>query len=479
MKKALAIATFICSLVAVCRAQDRVLTYPAPDGAVLNDHFTVSVRIPGKDWQDVACYAVNVDEVRDAKHNTEVSTMAYFDFEGKVEVRVRLNDGSLESARVRPLSRGIEPALDGEFLTFSLVKPENLSIEVNGDIFHNLQLFANPVCEDIPDAHRIKKDKNLIYFGPGYHSLERGRMLIESGKTVFVAGGAFVDGTLRVKDATDVRIYGSGIVRPTRHNAPGVEISRSRNVSVEGIIVTQLPVGGSDGVSIRNVKSITHYGWGDGMNVFASNNVSYDGVFCRNSDDCTTVYATRKGYTGSCSNIRMSNSTLWADVAHPIMIGIHGNSENPDTIQGLVYSNIDILDHKEKQIDYQGCMTINGGDNNIIRDVVFEDIRVEDFREGQLLNIRIFFNPKYCSAPGQCIENVLFRNVSYNGSGENISIISGYDGSRMVKGVRFEHLTINGKLIHDDMPDKPKWYKTGDMAGIYIGEHVSDVTFVE
>lgn len=29
------------------------------------------------------------------------------------------------------------------------------------------------------------------------------------------------------------------------------------------------------------------------------------------------------------------------------------------------------------------------------------------------------------------------------------------------------------------MPGKPKWYKTGDMAGIYIGEHVSDVTFVE
>lgn len=28
------------------------------------------------------------------------------------------------------------------------------------------------------------------------------------------------------------------------------------------------------------------------MNVFASNNVLFDGVFCRNSDDCTTVYGT-------------------------------------------------------------------------------------------------------------------------------------------------------------------------------------------
>ena len=36
------------------------------------------------------------------------------------------------------------------------------------------------------------------------------------------------------------------------------------------------------------------------MNVFASNNVLFDGVFCRNSDDCTTVYATRLGFHGGC-----------------------------------------------------------------------------------------------------------------------------------------------------------------------------------
>ena len=74
--------------------------------------------------------------------------------------------------------------------------------------------------------------------------------------------------------------------------------------------------------SLKNV-----YGWGDGMNVFASNNVLFDGVFCRNSDDCTTVYGTRAGFKGGCRNITMRNSTLWADVAHPIFIGIHGNSD--------------------------------------------------------------------------------------------------------------------------------------------------------
>ena len=59
-----------------------------------------------------------------------------------------------------------------------------------------------------------------------------------------------------------------------------------------GIISIQVPVGESDRVSIRRVKVISSYGWGDGLNVFASSHVLFDGVFCRNSDDCTTVYAT-------------------------------------------------------------------------------------------------------------------------------------------------------------------------------------------
>ena len=48
-----------------------------------------------------------------------------------------------------------------------------------------------------------------------------------------------------------------------------------------------------------------------------------------------------------------------------------------------------------------------------------------------------------------------------------------------MKDIRFENLRINGTLIYDDMPDKPKWYKTADMARFFIGEHVEGVTFAE
>ena len=120
-------------------------------------------------------------------------------------------------------------------------------------------------------------------------------------------------------------------------------------------------------------------------------------------------------------------------MAHPIFIGIHGNTKNPEVLENLNYINIDILDHKEKQLDYQGCLAINAGDNNLIRNVRFENIRIEDFRQGQLVNLRIFFNEKYCTAPGRGIEDILFKDISYTGENAEVSMIIGYDKERKVK----------------------------------------------
>lgn len=258
---------FILSLVATgfCSyAQNVLRVYPAPDGVEMKNDFTVKARVPGGEWQDVPTYMVKVDEVRDARHCVEKASLSYFDFEGQVEVSVTSNAGLIQTGKVRPLSYGIEPVVEGNMMTFMLDCPRNLSVEVNGDIFHNLHLFANSLDVNNP----------------------------------------------------------------------------------------------IDGVRIKN----------------------------------------------------------------------------------------------EKQIDYQGCMAINAGDENLIRNILFEDIRIED---------------------------ITFRNVSYNGSGDEMSVIYGYSEDRKVKNIRFENLVINGQVISDDMPGKPKWYKTGDMCRFLVGEHVENIQFVK
>lgn len=436
-----------------------------------NNDFSVKVRKPGGEWKDLFEYGIKVDQVLGTGHSVQKASMAYFDFSGTVEVSVTSNKGAINKARIRPLSYGIEPKINGNTLSFSLLNPANLSVEINDDIFHNLHLFANPIEKNKPNP----KDPNVIYFEPGIHEIPNQILKVPSNKTVYLAGGAVLRGQIALDSVSNVNIQGRGIV--DQEIRLGIHIANSKNVNVEGVFASQCLAGGSDGVKITNVKTISFFGWGDGMNVMASNNVFYDLVFVRSSDDCTTVYGTRKGFKGGCKNITMQNATLWADVGHPILIGTHGNSEKPDVLENLTYRNIDILDQKEMQIDYQGCLAINVGDNNLAKNVLFENIRVEDFREGQLLNLRVYYNTKYCSAPGLGIENVVFRNIDYNGKNANLSIIAGYNEQRKIKNVIFENLKINGVLIDDEMQGKPKWYKTADMARFFIGEHVEGVSF--
>jgi hypothetical protein len=481
-------------------APARVVVCPAPAGAALNRDFVIKVRVPGGEWQPVPAYLIRVDAVIGTTHAPHASSLASFDFEGAVELAITRSRGRIEAARVRPLSYGISPAVNGDTLTFTLTRPRNLSIEVNGDLFGNLQLFANPLETERPDP----ADPNVIYFGPGLHEiaseppvgvpppslvnepagkyppsfyqgLGRRTLRVPSGKTVYLAGGAVVRGRIACEGVENVRIIGRGMVEQGERGS-GVRIANSRNVEVSGIFTPQCLTGGSQHVRITNVKCISYLGNGDGMNVISSSDVVIDGVFNRNSDDCITVYGTRGGFTGGARDITVRNSTLWADVAHPILVGTHGSTPQPEVLERLTFRNLDILDHKEPQLDYQGCLALNAGDSNLIRQVRFEDIRIEDFRQGQLVNLRVFYNRKYCTSPGRGIEDVLFRNVTYTGTRAEPSIIAGYDDARLVRNIVFENLVINGTVITDQMA-KPAWYKTSDMARIFVGEHVEGLVF--
>lgn len=452
-------------------ANSKLVTYPAPEKAELNKKFLVRVKTEQSKWKDIDVYNVKVKKSSGLKQSIENSSMTYFDFSGNVEVLITCDTEDIKDVRIRPLSNNISPVIKGNTIRFKLDKPRKLSIEVNGDIFQNLQLFANEIEKEVPKS----TDKDVIFFGPGIHEIKGEVLYVPTGKTVYLSGGAILNARVIFDKVTDARLIGRGMINQSLGS--GIKIEDSKNIQVEGVFATQCFTGGSDGVTIKNVKTMSFSQWGDGMNVISSNNVVFDDVFNRNSDDCTTVYGTRGKFVGGCKNIIMKNSVLWADVAHPILIGTHGNSSAPDTLQNLIYENIDILDHNEMQQDYQGCLSINTGDNNLVKNVIFRDIRVEDFRKGQLINLRVFFNSKYCTAPGQNIENVLFENIVYDGVNAGTSIISGYDQFRKISDITFKGLKVNGTIISDDMDGKPGYYKTSDMTGFYIGEHVENVKF--
>ena len=457
----------------------QVHTYRAPAGAPLKHDYAVYVRPrSSEEWTQIDTYMAKVNApVGNNKHAVSEISYGLFDFTGDVFVRVVTRNKKWSHVRIRPDYKGVIAHVQNDStVQFLLFQPENVSVEFDGDITSNLLLFTSKPPLSVGDARRAakKQGRAFVYYAPGLYTQDTVR--VASNTTLYLVGGSYFTGTFAIEDATNVSILGRGIARP-KSGYEGCHIYRSSHVSIDGLTVNTCPVGGSDDVTLHDVHSISHPAWGDGLNVFASSNVTYDRVFCRNSDDCTTAYATRKGFSGSARNIRMRNSTLWADVAHPIFIGIHGNSERGDTIENLVYENIDILFQSEPQVDYQGCLAINCGDNNLVRHVLFDNIRIEEIQQGCLFQVKVGYNQKYCTAPGRGVEGVTFRRIRYNGRMPYLSVIAGYDSQRKVSGVTFEQLKINGRTISDTMEGKPAWYTTTDYVPAFVGNHVEGIKF--
>jgi hypothetical protein len=457
---------------------NKLVVYPIPSGVPTNSSYSVKARTPGGEWQTVPVYRARAKQIDANTGSGPVfnSSVATFDFKGTVEVAVTSSKGTIGTARIRPLSYDTQFTVDGATVTFTLTEPRNLSIEIDGDLFNNLQLHANPIESNAPDPD----DPDVIYFGPGLHKTTDNVVKVPSGKTLYLAGGAVLTSRVEFHEVENARIIGRGVLYNTVN---GILVEYSKNIEIDGIMVLNpssgysVTVGQSKQVTVRNLHSYSHGQWGDGIDVFSSEDVLIDGVWMRNSDDCIAIYAHRWEYYGDCRNITVRNSTLWADVAHPINVGTHGNTDKPETIENLVFSNIDVLDHREPQMDYQGCIALNPGDSNLLRNVRAQDIRVEDFRWGQLINMRVMFNKSYNTSVGRGIDGVYIRNMTYTGTHANPSVMVGYDVDHAIKNVTFQNLVINGKAIANGMK-KPGWYKFTDMMPAYANEHVINPRFL-
>ncbi|NLK75546.1 MAG: hypothetical protein GX288_09700 [Clostridiales bacterium] len=477
---------------------NQLINYPVPSGADLNHYFEVKVRPVGsEEWSHIPCYTVKVD-----MHDVRKASVAYFDFIGSVEVEVKTGVMEIFQVDIRPLSRKIQAKIEKKTFRFRLDQPENLSIEINKDRFRNLHLFAGkpqdeekikngdnvhiikgsisrPSIINVKDLVRelsFMADGRTLYFEAGIYYFEECCMEVPSNTNIYLAGGAIIKGGFICEEVQNIKIYGRGIVYQAcfeRFMAlRGVRISYGESISIEGITFINPPhytifLGQSKDITIRNVKTFSCEGWSDGFDMMSCENIHIDNCFLRTSDDCIAVYGRRWRYNGPSRNILVENTILWADVAHPTMIGTHGDYQNDgNIIENIVFRNIDILEHHEIQAEYLGCLTINAGDKNFIKNITNENIRIEEIEHGKIFDFQVKCNPDYNPAPGKGIENVLVRNLSYFGKEALPSCIKGYSEDRMVKNIHFENLSIGGKLV-----------ESPDIKEIVIGEHTENISF--
>lgn len=453
--------------------------YPVPAGAVLQEDYVLKVRPVGaEEWQELKTYRVKVD-----MHDVRTASMAYFDFEGKVEVEITFpRFYTVYRVDIRPLSQGVQPVIESKRVTFMLDRPVNLSVEINKNRFHNLHLFAGAI-EEIPDKHG---ENTLVIHGaldqPGFlgddtsRALERmpeGRTLyIEAGlyyineciwhlpaqTNIYFEGGAVLIGGLVFEYGEGLHITGRGMLNLADFarfsGTHGIRVSHCKNVTIENLMFVNPPhytvsLGGCENVTIRNIKSFSCEGWSDGIDMMSCQNVTVEGGFLRTSDDCVAIYGSRWDNFGPSRNVSVKNITLWADVAHPLMIGTHGDHQHEgDVIENITYENINILEHHEFQPGYLGAMTINTGDKNLVRNVVYRNIRIEPFEHGKVLDFQVKWNTDYNPAPGRGIEHILLEDIYVQtGDGEEPSVIDGYSEEFMVTDVTIRRMYRDGKRV--------------------------------
>ncbi len=451
--------------------------YPVPAGAVLREDYILRVRPVGtEEWQELKTYQVKVD-----MHDVRMASMAYFDFAGKVEVEITIpRFYTVYRADIRPLSLGIQPVIEPRRVTFMLDRPCNLSVELNRDRFHNLHLFAGAL-EDAPDkgGENVMMVKGSLdrpgFLGDGINQeLERmpaGRTLyVEAGlyyisesiwhlpshTNIYFEGGAVLIGALVFENGEDLHISGRGLLYLADFHRfssiNGIRLSHCNNVTIGNLIFVNPPhytvyLGGCADVTVRNIKSFSCEGWSDGIDMMSCQDVLVAGGFLRTSDDCVTVYGSRWDNFGDSRNVTVRDITLWADVAHPMMVGVHGDHRRDgDVIEHITFENIDVLEHHEFQPNCLGVMAINVGDKNLVRDVVYKNIRIEPFEHGKVLDFQVKWDERYNPAPGRGIEYILLENIQVmTGDGEEPSSITGYSDEFMVRDVTIRSFRRDGK----------------------------------
>lgn len=312
--------------------------------------------------------------------------MAYFDFEGAVELDITVPGlgKEVETARVLPASAGITPAVEKGHVRFTVTEPGQYTVVYNDSVNQATHIFANPPETDIPD----KDDPNVLYIGPGEWTVDA--VVLKSDQTLYLSGGAVLHSVVVADKAANVTIRGRGILDGSdypAHNQPGsyarvpIDIRGCKNVTAEGIILANsncwnFNILSSEKVDISNVKIISGRQNGDGFTFQSCREIEVRDSFARTWDDSLVL----KNYSGSTRNITFRGIQIWTDLAQSMEIGYETNKGltiDPE-ISGVLFEDITVLYNFHKPV-----ISIHNSDDAFVHDITYRNIVVENaFMQG-------------------------------------------------------------------------------------------------
>ena len=499
----------------MCRIQedtkmcDSLKTYPVPHEAELSGDYSLLVN-----GREVHVYKARVSAMpfnqvwpgyQRPIDQTELASFGYWDMTGPVEVEV-ISSRPVKEVVIRPLARGIIPTVKNNRITFTMPGPGPCTVEING-VHFALHLFGKPFEGATPDFGQGRvldasvykelytrkpapdpKDFEVLFFPPGIY--EVGKITVRPGQTVYISGGAVVYGVIEGRHASGIRILGRGILDGShvpRINTFGVTspvqpfgtilLYDCEDVEISGIVIRDsncyaiTPIA-CRRVRIADVSIIGQWRYNtDGIDLLNCENVLIEKCFVRTFDDSiviagisdVSILGDYQIGNRPSRDITVRDCVIWNDWGRALEIGALTHAEE---ITDVAYLNCDIIHTTHVALDIQN------GDHALVRNISYEDIRVElddhaqtpVFQKHLMEKYRDDGHGTYCpllfvlevksliysvSKERGHISHVSLRNVRTIGSKIPKSYMAGYDAQHQVDDVTIDHLRIGDCLVTD------------------------------
>lgn len=427
-------------------AAPQLTVYPAPDGLTASNQYRVTVEQDGG-GENSFVYRILA---RKPDSNRELDTSwTSFSFAGEVTVKVEKLAGPATGCLVRPRVAAVETSFADGVCTFTLSRPGNLSVEfepnIHNPIEHPMLVFANPPEVDVPDPD----DPDVLYLGPGVHDLGRG-VPIESGKTIYIAGGAWVNGAFLAAGPVDnVTIKGRGVIsglfmdtgnQDDNKDVPGIidiPYRDSENLLIEGITTVDAPRFNiralATHTTIHNVKTMSWWFSTDGL--VAGNASVIEDSFTKVNDDSIKLH---------WGDLVVRRNVLW-QLENGGTFNLSWNiAEDVHTFH--IYDN-DVIHAEQSPFDAQAIFRSRHAGPGHLHRYLFEDIRIEN------ATFRLFYlsieNNKWFEPTlgyGQ-ISNLIFRNIHADTTFQQPNVIQGIDATHDVHEVTLEDVFTSGACL--------------------------------
>ena len=400
-------------------------------------------------------YSVEAGEQSQTVFVTSEPEVCAFGCDDRTTVTVRFASVRVDSLAVRPLSIDFDQVWDraAQVLTLKMSPRQRAVVEINGDTDKPLFLFANPIDEDKPSPD----DKNVIFFQAGCVRNIRD-LNLRPGQTLYLEGGAWLRGNLRLEGTRDVHVRGAGVIDGRVASGVPMRITECHDVSVGGIIMLNdfghtTRVYGSDHLTFDNYKVVAtrnpHNPKGlenDALNLISCSHASVYHCFSYAHDDTFCIKTTEDG---PAEDISYYDCIAWHVMGgNSFEIGYETTSDIRDISYKKIYS---LHARGNETLVRSADLGIHHASRGTIENISYEDVYLEESDEWTLA-MMMFQNP-YSKKdyavnyrPGH-IRGVTLKNIHVLYPIRFGSLIEGYDEDHRVEGLVIDGLYVLGRRV--------------------------------